>query len=183
MCWVLEMDYVGFGTQNLNEFFEIINEVPGSLIESKTSFWSKYSNRIQDSPGNTIIIKYVNCKLPNHKILSGGNKLSQGSRHVPALDSSCPTSSMASRWACSSCWGLPRSRSAVKFWSIQGARWWRASRGKWSPATHKHWTLHWRLKWGKYGNSGRIGPAWCVLISVCSHDLLFLFRPGEHKNL
>ena len=32
------MDYVGFGTQNLNEFFEIINEVPGSLIESKTSF-------------------------------------------------------------------------------------------------------------------------------------------------
>ena len=68
-------------------------------------------------------------------LLSGGNKLSQGSRHVPALDSSCPTSSMASRWACSSCWGLPRSRSAVKFWSIQGARWWRASRGKWSPAS------------------------------------------------
>ena len=115
--------------------------------------------------------------------ISGGNRLSRDTSHAPALDSSWPTSSMASLWACSSCWGLPRSRSAVKFWSIQGARWWRASRGKWSPATHKHWTLHWRLKWGKYGNSGRIGPAWCVLISVCSHDLLFLFRPGEDKNL
>ena len=72
MCWVLEMDYVGFGTQNLNEFFEIINEVPGSLIESKTSFWSKYSNRIQDRPGNIIIIKYVNCKLSIHKISPEG---------------------------------------------------------------------------------------------------------------
>ena len=33
----------GFGTQNLNEFFEIIEKILRIFIESKTSFSSKYS--------------------------------------------------------------------------------------------------------------------------------------------
>ena len=111
---------------------------------SKTSFWSKYSNRILASwQGEMYPFILVTCKQPKtfkEDSFLPSNKMSSYSL---TLDSSWATSSRTSLCACSSCWGLARSRSVVKFWSSQGARWWRASRGKWSPDTQSRYiSLH-----------------------------------------
>ena len=115
----------GFGTQILNEFPENINKIWRIFSESKT--WSKYSNRIPyDGTGNVSIQICQMQRWGNIFIFT-----------ISTFDSSWATSSKTSLWACSSCWGLARSKSVVKFWSSQGARWWRASRGKWSPVNNK----------------------------------------------
>ena len=129
-----EADNVGLGhkiemsSPNLSMMF------PRIFIESKTSFWSKYSNRIlAQLTGGKCSHSYLS--LANSQKLLRRIKFGHGTRNRDyfTLDSSWATSSRTRRWACSSCWGLARSRSVVKFWSSQGARWCRASRGKWSP--------------------------------------------------
>ena len=137
-----EADNVGLGHKIEMSSPNLSMNFRGFLLKAKLHFdqsilivsWPSWHG------GNVSIHPLVTCKQSKTFKEQNMAGWDGNTNTLLTFDSSCATSSSTSLWACSSCWGLARSRSVLKFWSSQGARWCRASRGKWSPE-HNEWLL------------------------------------------